>query len=295
MKLSFKRLIRYPIEAAFTHAFRIIYSLLPASKASAFGGWLGQKVGKISGAQKTGMRNLARAFPENTPEQNAEIIREVWDNFGRDMAEYMHLSDIDIYNDPRFEIIGVEHIDRLRDDGKPAIIFGAHLANWEVAIMGMTQRGLKATQMYRETNNPYVDKIVRSTQEKIGSEVLNKGSGDARRILNLLNSGGHLFLLVDQKLNQGMPIPFFGRDAMTAPAGARMAMKFDCPFLPVRVERLDGFQFRITYLPPLKVTKTGDLNKDLHETLCDMNNMIESWVRERPGQWLWIHNRWPKT
>jgi KDO2-lipid IV(A) lauroyltransferase len=290
----FKVLIRYPVEAMGAYLCVFIFRSLPVEKASALGGWLTRTLAPISDAQSTAHRNLSQAYPQNTRAQNGDIIRQVWDNFGRVMGEYPHLVKIDIYNDPRFEIVGAEYIDQLRDDGKPGIIFGAHMASWEVAIMGMAQRGLKVTQMYRATNNPYVDKLVRSVQEGIGKEVLNKGSNDARRILELLNHGEHLFMLVDQKMNRGIPIPFFGQDAMTAPAGARMAIKYNCPFLPVRVERLGGFKFRVTYYPPLEVNQTGDLTKDLHDTLCRMNNMIEDWVRARPEQWLWIHKRWPK-
>lgn len=290
----FKVLIRHPVEAVAAHFVVFIFGILPVDKASAFGGWLVRTLGPLSDAQPTAHRNLAKAFPNNTREQNAEIIKKVWDNFGRVMGEYPHLAKIDIYNDPRFEIIGAEYIDQLRDDGKPGVIFAAHLASWEVGIMGLDQRGVRVTQMYRATNNPYVDKLVRRVQEGIGKEVLNKGSNDARRILEIMNQGEHLFILVDQKMNRGMPIPFFGRDAMTAPAAARMAMRYNCPFLPVRVERLGGFKFRITYYPPIKILSTGDLNKDLHEALCQMNKMIEDWVRERPEQWLWIHKRWPK-
>jgi len=290
----FKVLIRYPVEAVGAYFIVWIFSKLPLEKASAFAGWFVRTVGPLSDAQTTGMRNLAKAYPENTVQQNKDIIKKVWDNFGRDMGEYPHLAKINVYEDPRFEIVGAEHIDNLRDDGKPGIIFGAHLANWEVGIMGMSQRGLRVTQMYRATNNPYVDKLVRRTQEGIGKEVLNKGSQDAKRILELLNSGGHLFLLVDQKLNRGISVPFFGREAMTAPAAVRMAIRYNCPLIPMRVERLGGFKFRITYYPPLEVSNTGDLAKDQYDNLVRMNSALESWVRERPEQWLWIHKRWPK-
>lgn len=293
-KKFIKFYIRYPLETIGVHLCLSIFRALSPENSSAFGGWLTRKLGPLSDAQITGHKNLVMAYPENSKEQNSNIIDRVWDNFGRVMGEYLHLKNIDIYNDPRFEIIGAEHVDRLIHDNQPAVIFSAHLASWEVAIMGMAQRGLKVTQLYRATNNPYVDKIIRKVQEGIGKEVLNKGSGDGRRILELLKHNEHLFMLVDQKMDQGIAAPFFGKLAMTAPAGARMAMKFNCPFLPARVERLGGFKFRITYYPPLEVSNTGDLNKDLLDTLTRMNQMIESWVRDQPEQWLWIHKRWPR-
>lgn len=276
------------------YLFYFVFKLVSVEKASAITGWISWKGGQFSDVHKVGRRNLEKIFPENTYEQNSEILKKVWDNFGRNMGEYLHLTGIDIYNDPRFEIIGAEHIDRLRDDGKPAVIFGAHLANWEVGIMGLNQRGLKLAQLYKTRSNPYLDRIVRKSQEKISNnEVLNKGTKDAKRIVELMNRNGHLFMLLDQKMKQGISVPFFGYDALTAPAGARLAIKYDCPFLPVQVERLGGFKFRITYHPPLEVSKTGDLNKDLYVTLSAMNAMIESWVRARPEQWLWIYKRWP--
>jgi len=27
--------------------------------------------------------------------------------------------------------------------------------------------------------------------------------------------------------------------------------------------------------------------------LLELNRMLEGWIRERPGQWLWNHRRWP--
>ena len=58
-------------------------------------------------------------------------------------------------------------------------------------------------------------------------------------------------MLADQKLNEGIPVPFFGRPAMTATALALLALHFDCDVLPARVERLRGAHFRLTVFPPV--------------------------------------------
>jgi KDO2-lipid IV(A) lauroyltransferase len=111
----------------------------------------------------------------------------------------------------------------------------------------------------------------------------------------VFRSGGVLALLVDQKLNEGMAVPFFGRDAMTAPAVAHFALKFGMPIYPSRVERLKGARFRVTVYPPMQMTPTGDLEQDTRRVLTDMNRQLEGWIRERPEQWLWIHKRWPES
>ena len=290
----FKLLVRHPLEALIAGLAYLAFRCLPMSQASALGGWLARKVGLLSSAQRTAEKNLKHVFPDKSTAEIKLTTEKVWDNFGRVMGEYPNLAAINIYQDPRFEIIGQEYIDQLRDDGKPGIIFAAHLASWEVAIMAATQRGLKVTQLYRATNNPYVDKGIRRVQRQIGQEILTKGQGDARKVLASLRRGDHLFILVDQKMNQGTSLPFFGKPAMTAPAAARMALRFQCPFVPARVERLGGVRFRITYYPPMQLPSTKDSPEAVYTLLCQMNTVLEGWIKERPEQWLWLHNRWPK-
>lgn len=101
-------------------------------------------------------------------------------------------------------------------------------------------------------------------------------------------------MLVDQKMTDGIAVPFFGRDAMTAPALAQFALKYDAPIIPVRSERLEGARFRITFYPELKTPKTGDRHADILAIMTNVNASMESWIRERPEQWLWLHRRWPK-
>lgn len=101
-------------------------------------------------------------------------------------------------------------------------------------------------------------------------------------------------MLVDQKMNDGIVVPFLGQDAMTAPALAQFALRYDCPVIPARVERLDGARFRITVLPPIPLARTGDRQTDIFNAMVQVNGLLEQWIRERPEQWLWLHRRWPK-
>lgn len=94
-------------------------------------------------------------------------------------------------------------------------------------------------------------------------------------------------------MNDGIAVPFFGRPAMTAPALAQFALRFDCPVVPARVERLGGARFRLTIQPPLEIQKSGDRQADVLAAMTEVNRIIEGWVRDRPDQWLWLHRRWP--
>ena len=293
-RLSPGKVITYLLETLAVRIGLAIFRTLPIDTASSLGGWIGRSIGPRLGISTVAEHNLRRAMPDLTSEKKASIIMEMWDNLGRVMAEYPHLHKFHVYaENGRIEVVGAEHANRLRDDGMGGIFFGAHLANWEIASLSATQMGVPLTHIYRAANNPFVEPILRRLRAPVGGTHHPKGREGARRMVEALRKGEHLGLLIDQKLNDGIPVPFFGRDAMTAPAPAQLALKFGCPLVPVRIERLAGARFRITVFPPLEAPASGDRQADVAKTMANVNDILEDWIRERPGQWLWIHRRWP--
>jgi len=282
----------YFLQAASLFLFLTLCRALPVDWASAFGGWIGRSVGPRMAQTRKAQRNLARAMPENSPEQNRRIIRGMWDNLGRVIAEYPHLPRIcATLEGGRVETHGSDIMRELIRSRKPCIVFGAHLGNWEVQHLMARHVGLQLGLIYRAPNNPWVDYLLRRYRD--APLLFHKGREGARELFAHLRRGGHAGMLVDQKMNDGIPVPFFGRDAMTAPAIAQLALRLGCVIVPARIERLRGAHFRVTVFPPLEPRQTGDRAVDERSMMVEINNMIEGWIRERPEQWLWLHRRWP--
>ena len=159
-------------------------------------------------------------------------------------------------------------------------------------MLAAVQYGIWAAQIYRAANNPLVDRMITRFRGDAG-ELIPKGVIAARRAIATLRSGGHLTMLADQKMNDGIPVPFFGRPAMTAPVLAALALRFDCDVLPARVERLDGAHFRLTVFPALLLPRTSDPHADSAALMAEVNAILETRIRDRPEQWFWMHQRWP--
>jgi Kdo2-lipid IVA lauroyltransferase/acyltransferase len=136
---------------------------------------------------------------------------------------------------------------------------------------------------------------MRQLRQSLGVEPIRKGAAGARRIIAALRQGRNLALLVDQKMNDGIAVPFFGREAMTAPAIAELALRYDCSVLPMRVDRRRGARFRFTIFPGLDFARSSDRHVDVRAVMTEVNRRLEQWIRERPGQWFWLHRRWPES
>jgi KDO2-lipid IV(A) lauroyltransferase len=281
----------YFLQAVTLGLFLGMCRILPVDAASALGGWIARMIGPRLGQSRKALRNLARAFPENSAEENRRILLGMWDNLGRVVAEYPHLPAICAQLEGgRVQIEGLETIRALANDGKPGILFGAHLANWEVQPFIARHTGLELGLIYRAPNNEWIDVLLRRLRDS--PLLFRKGQEGAKALFSLLRHGGHAAMLVDQKMNDGIPIPFFGRDAMTAPAIAQFAIRLGCVLVPVRTERLKGARFRIIVYPPLDLPATGDRAADERAVMVTINAMVENWIRIAPEQWLWLHRRW---
>jgi Kdo2-lipid IVA lauroyltransferase/acyltransferase len=268
------------------------FGLLPLDLASGLGSAVARLLGPRLGITKRARDNLRRAFPDLPEAEISRIVKAMWDNLGRVAAEYAHLREIRVFDpEGRVETHGLEHMDRAVAAGRRMIIFSGHIANWEIGALAAVQYGISVVQIYRAANNPLVDRMVLEFRgERAGFAA--KGSEGARRAIAALREGIHLSLLADQKMNDGIAVPFFGRPAMTAPALAALALRYDCDVLPARVERLCGARFRLTVFPPLPLPRSEDREADIARLMAAVNATLEEWIRERPAEWLWLHRRW---
>ncbi len=288
--------VRYPLEVVAAVVGYGLFAALPMDWASALGGWIGRSLGPKFAIHRRALHHIGLALPETDAERREEIASEMWDNLGRILGEYPHIRKIarDAGAGGRVEVVGADNLEPVRDPSTPAILYSGHLANWEVFGGIVNACGINYTQVYRAPNNPFVRGLVLRLRRLPADRQIPKGAQGARMAIDVLKQGGEVGMLVDQKMNDGIAVPFFGRDAMTAPALAQLGLKFDCVVVPVRLERTKGCRFRITFLPAMDLVRTDDRRRDIYETMRRVNGLLEEWIRARPGQWLWLHRRWPR-
>jgi KDO2-lipid IV(A) lauroyltransferase len=292
--LSFGEKLRYGAEAAVFFAFMAFFKVLGLETASRLGGWIGRNILSLLPPDKVARRNLALAFPEKSDAERNAIRRAMWDNLGRVVGEYPHLDRFSPNGeDPRitYSLPAGMTVEAMK--GRPLMFLSGHLANWEVMPILAAQVGLQGATVVRHPNNPYVARWISRQRALRGpKEQIGKHSG-ARRIFAQLRGGKVIYMLVDQRNDEGIAVPFFGRDAMTTPVPAALALKLGARILIARNQRLGrSARFRVTVGAAPGFVPSGDETADTRSLTEVINAEVEAIVRQEPSQWLWIHNRW---
>jgi len=290
-------------EAVLAGALIRLLSLLPPVMAARLGGAVTRSIGPLLPvSQKVGDANLRLAMPELSAPERKRIIRQVWENLGQTITELVRLKDIREVPQgapgPGYSIAGWdEHVVPLLEPGKPALFFTGHIGNWEVMPLMADAYGVDFGFMYRAPSNKLVDEMLarlRRRNYRHNVQMFPKGAAGARAAYAHLRQGGALGLLVDQKLDTGVAVPFFGKSAMTMDALASFALKFRCPVFPIHVRRLGPARLEVVCDPALAFPDSADKQANALALTNEMNQTLERWIREQPGDWLWLHRRWPK-
>lgn len=270
---------------------------LPADRALNLADRLGRRFGPWSSRHQVALDNLRLAFPEKSEAEITAIALDMWGNMARLAAEYVFLDqlfdyDLDEKRPGRIEVSGRDIFFRLREENRPTIFFTAHLGNFEMFPIAADMFGLPVSSLFRAPNNPYLADELGAARKTSAGRLVRSKAGVAFTLARILETGGNVGALVDQKFLGGLRTTFFGRPCETSPLLPKLVRQYDCDIHGVRSVRLPGNRYRLELYDRLDLPRGSDGRIDVAATAQMMNDVVEGWVRENPGQWMWFHRRW---
>jgi len=268
---------------------RVVVSDIAGAVMRTIGPWLPE--------HRTGRDNLRAAFPDKSDADVEAILRGVWDNLGRVAAEIAHLDHIcsgDPYKRTYIDYTpeNIARFLRVKDDGKPAVVFAAHLANWELPAVIAASDGLDSVVLYRRPNLGAIADAVIALRKGLMGEMVASSLGAPVTLARALEQGRHVAMLVDQHYTRGVEVTFFGRTCKANPLIAMLAREIECPIYGTRAIRLPGNRFRGEISEEVKPVRDAQGRIDVQGTMQAITDVVEGWVRQHPEQWLWVHRKW---
>ena len=268
---------------------------LPVEQASRTGNRLGRWLTPLMGRKNDHIRrNLEMAMPDKSADEIERMIPAVWGNAGAVLAEYPHLARFANPVSGRIETVIRKPIPIYSDPTKQAIFVTAHLANWELVAAAICNFNVPCLALYTPPVNPWLDRMLLDSRAALGCQLLSRNN-NLRPFIKAIENGCSLAMVMDRTANKGPEIPFFGAPKPSSTLAARLALRFDCPLVPVQTERLGAGRYRVTFHPPLNVSPSV---KNLDDKSFDLTHQIhrhfEQWIRSAPQDWFCSKKIWRK-
>ncbi len=288
---NYSKKIKHFIEYGLFELFLKIMKVIGFKNSVIFCSFIARSVGPYLRISKTAEKNLNKVFEKKI--NTKKIIPQIWDNFGKYIGEFPFINELsDKERNLIFTMEGMENVKSYQDKKQPFLLFLAHQANWDFVIKHITDIYPKFSIIYRKANNPYVDqKILQIRSKDSNILMVAKGPTGAKGLVRAIKNGYSIAMLVDQKMNDGIEVPFFGRPAMTANAIAKLSLQYNYPIIPCQLVRTKNKHKAILH-PEISYKTTNNKEKDIYNIMLIINQTLEKWIKENPSQWFWFHNRW---
>ena len=283
------KLIRYFFEYVFIIILFGLLRLLGYRIASEIGCFLGKTFGPLFRSKKIIKNNLIKFDNSLTPERVTSISKEMWENYGRILAEYPFISSFRKGGLDKY--IKIENKEKLEEikKGQPVVFVSAHFSNFELMAMAIEKAGVNLSAIYRPLNNRMVNSIMEPLRKKyICKNQIKKGINGVKESLKLFKQGVSIAIMIDQRVTEGEKINFFNHPAYTTTIPSQFVKKFRCKIQPVHIERYDKINFKITFDEQLIIGK----NADSASISLKLNQWLENKIKKNPSQWIWTHDRW---
>ena len=282
--------IKYFIQFLLILFLFLIFKVIGINYASFISGKIMSIIGPYFRSKRLVQSNILKAFPNLKNSEVEKITNEMWNNYGRILAEYVFIKDFRDSNlENNIKISGQEILKKIKENNEPVVFVSGHFNNFELMAMQIEKSEINVAAVYRPLNNKFLNFIMERIRKKyICKNQIKKGISGTKQLLSFFKKKTSIALMIDQRVSQGIKSNFFNQEAFTTTIPAQFVKKFNCKVVPIYIERVTGTNFKIIIQEPLIFSN----DESIESITLKLNSQLEKLILKNPGQWIWSHDRW---
>jgi KDO2-lipid IV(A) lauroyltransferase len=238
-------------------------------------------------------RNLGLVYGSGARAE--ELARRVYRDLGRNAADLARLDRMGGAEIDRLvDLEGYDRLDRAIRERRGVVGITAHLGNWELLAACLGRRGVPITALASRLFDRRLDERLSRirAQHGVGS-ILRSDPGWLRDSIRVLHRGEMLGVLMDLRCRrEGIVTDFLGWPARTVLGPARLAERTGSLIVPMACWMVEGGRYRVVIEEPIEPKGPGQEAPAVEESTIRCVRALESFIREAPTQWVWMHDRW---
>jgi KDO2-lipid IV(A) lauroyltransferase len=273
------------------------FGSLPLARAHAIGRGLGWVYGRIVRYhRRDAIEALRRSLPELGEAERTAILDTLYRNLGMNLVEEFRLpsmNEADLRDLMTWD--GQEHCTQVLGAGKGLLVLSAHTGNWDLLCTIAPKLNLPSTIITKRIKNRALNDFWMETRGRFGLKFV-PAHHSYRQCLAALRKNEIVGFILDQNMirTEGIFVDFFGKPACTSPGLAYMSAQSGAAVVPAFAWRRPDGSHAVKVLPP--IPPPPDRQPETIRAYTQLyTRIIETFVREHPEQWIWIHRRWRTT
>ena len=286
------KFIKYFFQSIIVYFFFCIIKLIGLSKSRILFAKVFNSIGPIIKSKNTINNNLGKLFGSYSEDKKKEITYKMWSNYGKLFAEYIFLFKFRKSNS-HINVKGESILEDIKKNGRPVIFVSGHFSNFELMSMELTKRQINLATIYRPLNNIFLNPFMEYLRKKyICKNQIKKGLTGVKHSIEHLRKNCSIALMIDQRVSEGVKLPFFEYKALTTTLPAQLALKHKYNIVPIYIARDKNDNFEMEIYQPIDIANRENTEKNKLEISMNLNKIIEKMILKDPSQWIWTHNRW---
>lgn len=239
-------------------------------------------------------RNLRGAFPEMNQNEVHRVMIECYRNLSDVMLETLKgysLNAAQLSSRIRFQ--NPELISQSLDNGQSIILTMGHMGNWEWCAMTMSIKfANRVLCVYQPIKNPKLNTLIYEERIKFSLELFSPKQ--TRAMLKRLSAQASMMVLVaDQSPPSAASaywVDFFGIETGFVPGPEHYARRFQIPIIHAELRRTERGFYNVQFVE----VYDGKTDQPEGQITQRYAQILESQIKDQPGDWLWSHKRWKK-
>ena len=283
--------IKYFFQFLIITILLLIFKLIGLKYSTIISGKIFEIFGPLFRSNKTSYLNLSKAIPKLSDSEKVQIIKTMWNNYGKIFAEYNFIKNFRKSKKFNEKIIikNQEELENIKRNSSPVIFISGHFNNFELMALHLEKSGINLAAIYRPLNNKFLNPLMEHIRKNyICKNQIKKGISGTKDLLKLFKDGTSVALMIDQRVSEGISSKLFNDDALTTTIPAQFVKKFNAKIVPIYIQRDLDDKFTIEINKSIEFTK----DETLESITLKLNEILEKMILRNPDQWIWTHNRW---